>query len=164
MSIIYKKGDVLKALKNGEVDIVAHGVNCSGGFGSGIAGQIAKQFHEVKKEYIHKYQTEGWGLGQTQTVNYYTEGKGYRHKCITVNCATQKYYGSNPRSQPNGMYCDYEAIKECMIELHNSCKVLGLILGINRIGCGLGGGDWNEVEKIINDIFSDITIVVYDLE
>ena len=30
------------------------------------------------------------------------------------------------------------------------------------IGAGLAGGDWNKIEKIINDIgFNDITLVKY---
>jgi hypothetical protein len=32
-----------------------------------------------------------------------------------------------------------------------------------RIGCGLAGGDWSTVEKIINDSLPDIDVYVYDL-
>lgn len=32
-----------------------------------------------------------------------------------------------------------------------------------RIGCGLAGGDWSIVEKILNNVFDDRTIYVYDL-
>lgn len=40
MAIIYRKGDVLEALRKGEVDIVIHQTNCQGVMGSGIAKQI----------------------------------------------------------------------------------------------------------------------------
>ena len=35
-----------------------------------------------------------------------------------------------------------------------------------RIGCGLAGGDWNKVEKIINETLIDkgIEVYVYDLK
>jgi hypothetical protein len=36
-------------------------------------------------------------------------------------------------------------------------------VGIPFIGCGLAGGDWRIVEKIINEIFKNRTIYVYYL-
>lgn len=156
MSIIYRKGNLLNAFDEGEIDIIAHGVNCSGGFGSGIAGQIAKRFPEVKRQYLFKYNTKGWYLGQIQLV--------YLNNKIIVNCATQKYYGKYPESQLNGMYCSYEAIRECMHQLKTIIKDSDLRIGIPKIGAGLAGGDWNEIEKVINEEFNDIPIYVYVLE
>ncbi len=35
-------------------------------------------------------------------------------------------------------------------------------VGMPRIGCGLAGGDWAVVEKILNRIFGPRLIYVYD--
>lgn len=156
MPIEYRKGDVLKALSNEEIDILAHGVNCSGGFGSGIAGQIAKEYPIVKQEYLYIYNTISWRLGKIQIVDI--------NKRLIINCATQQYYGRDPQSQPNNRYCDYEAISKCMAELYKLVYKENLKIGIPRIGCGLAGGNWDIVEAIINEAFSDYTIYVYDLK
>lgn len=36
--------------------------------------------------------------------------------------------------------------------------------GIPKIGCGLAGGSWNKVEKIVNNILIDekVTCVLYE--
>jgi len=42
--VTIKKGDIIEALKCNEIEFLAHGVNCSGAFGSDMAGQIEKNF------------------------------------------------------------------------------------------------------------------------
>lgn len=160
MPIKYVHKDIFQAMIDNEIDGMAHGVNCSGGFGSGVAGQIAKYYPSVKQMYLEKYNQLGWGLGQVQEVPVpHIKAIG---SFTIFNCATQKQYGRDPKSQPLGMYVSYEAIRECMYRLHEYLEQ-GKIskLGIVKIGSDLGGGDWCQIEKIINDVFSDIDIYVY---
>jgi len=154
--IEYRKGDVLDALRDRNVSIVAHGVNCRGGFGSGIAGQIAKRYPVVRSKYLEKFKNEGWRLGESQGVFMYDEPS--RHLSVIMNCATQDDYGRDGQ-----LYCDYDAIFTCITTLYNTCASLELTPGIPKIGCGLAGGDWIIVEKIINNIFKKRTIYVYEL-
>jgi len=158
MPIKYVKGNIIDALAKGDIDVFAHGVNCMGGFGSGLAGEIARRLPAVRSSYHSKYVIEGWGLGQIQIVNITQPFKGF-----ILNCATQKEYGRDPLSQPNGRYCSYEAIRDCMIEYHEICKEKNWLPAIPLIGCGLAGGDWKEVSKIVEEIFDDMTILVYYL-
>lgn len=44
--IEYVKGNILE---DPTVKVLMHGCNCSGGFGSGVAGQIAKKYPIIKK-------------------------------------------------------------------------------------------------------------------
>jgi len=168
MSIKIVKGNIIDALVNQDVDIFAHGVNCKGVFGSGLAGEIARRLPKVRNEYLYKHRSSGWGLGKTQIVKIQTEtldkeGSPYSQSSFIMNCATQKDYGRNPQSQPNNMYCSYEAIRQCMYEYHGYCKEYNLVAGLPYIGCGLAGGDWNIVSKIIEEEFEDMTIIVYQL-
>jgi O-acetyl-ADP-ribose deacetylase (regulator of RNase III) len=45
--ILYTKGDIIKALESGEIDVLAHACNMCAGMGAGIAKQIATKFPNV---------------------------------------------------------------------------------------------------------------------
>lgn len=106
--IKYKKGDLLKALADHEVDIIGHGTNCSNGFGSGIAGQIAKKYPQVKESFHEAFQD--YRLGDCQLC-YIEEGMEI------ANCYTQESYGYNGEK-----YVCYEAVESSLKKLHNHAK------------------------------------------
>lgn len=146
--IIYVKGDLFKAPQ----DILAHGCNCLGGYGSGVAGLMAKIHPSSKEAYLKKHQSSGWKLGDVQYVK--------SNDKIIANCATQYAYGS-PKS--GTIFCDYSAIEKVMINLKNIADTKKMSIAIPKIGAGLAGGDWNKIESIINSIFKDTEIFVYVL-
>lgn len=147
--INYKNGDVLLALENDEIDVVAHGCNCQGGFGSGMAGQIARRWPHVRQAYLDLHNSGGTILGFFQPVAI-SESK------FIINCGTQQAY------LPRGVnHADYNAIDDIMdsLKLYTTNKLTRI--GIPKIGAGLAGGDWSEIEKIISKYFSDRDITVY---
>lgn len=154
--IKYIKGDLLTT----NCEIIAHGCNCSGGFGSGIAGLIAKKYPIVKENYLKKYwSVSGWALGDIQFNRVNTSFNEYK---IIINCATQFYYGREAKY--GKVYVSYEAIEIIMNKLYNYSKENNLKIAIPKIGAGLAGGDWKVIEKIINDIFIDIDIFCYYID
>jgi len=144
--IKYIKGNLFTAPQ----DILAHGCNCVGGFGSGVAGQMSVEFPETREKYLEKFEKQGWELGDVQLVK--SKDK------IIANCATQKKY--YPRTVRNA---DYPAIELCMLKLYKLCKETGKTLAMPKIGAGLAGGDWKIIEAIINDVFEDMDVYVYYL-
>ena len=48
MSLIYKQGNIINALKNGEINVVFHQCNCTVGLGAGIALALANEFPELR--------------------------------------------------------------------------------------------------------------------
>lgn len=142
------KGDLLTSNE----DVIAHGVNIRGGFGSGVAGQIAKIYPNVKKAYLDKFQEDGWKLGDIQVIDVGRD-------IIVINCATQHNYGYDGRR----LYADYEAIEQCLIKVKEFCIRNNMTLGIPRIGCGLAGGDWQVVEDILLKVFNNYDVTVYIL-
>lgn len=150
--IEYRVGDLLDALDKREVDMAAHGVNCIGGFGSGIAGQIAKRYPIVKQRYLEHHFGPMWKLGHVQLVLLDNAVDGR----IVANCATQHNIGLG--------CADYDAISEAVSRLHAFVTAKNLKLGLPMIGAGLAGGDWTTIANIINSIFKDETIYVYILE
>ena len=147
--IKYFKGDVFST----SAEIIAHGCNCRGGFGAGIAATVAKKFPVAKTQYLKKFSNEGWKLGEIQVVPV---GSGK----FIANCATQDKYGS-PRG--GKIYADYGAIKEVMVQLKEVCLENQWTLAMPKIGAGLAGGDWKKIEALINEVFGEMEVWVYEL-
>jgi O-acetyl-ADP-ribose deacetylase (regulator of RNase III) len=145
--INYVKGDLFKAPEK----ILAHGCNCSGGYGSGVAAGMAKWHKLAKNQYLSKYDSEeGWELGDVQFV---TSGDK-----IIANCATQDGY------MPRGIcHADYPAIRKTMELVKDFAKANGYDVAIPKIGAGLAGGDWTIIEGILKDVFVDYDVTVYCL-
>jgi hypothetical protein len=141
--------------------------------GAGIAPQMAKSFGcdrfkmELHGPDINKlgnidYQT--FVLGE-KTIWSLEDAKNNRNEpeLIVVNAYTQYTYGRNHKDGAIVPF-DYEAFTLCMRKMN---KVFGgKHIGMPKIGAGLAGGDWNRIEKIINDELWNcrITVVNYKPE
>lgn len=146
--IKYVQGDLFDS----GADVIAHGCNCSGGFGAGVAGQIATKFPKAKFYYIDKFDDEGWKLGDVQFVKL-NSGDVY-----IANCATQQAY------LPRGVcHADYPGIRTAMEKVKAFAKDKSLTIAIPKIGAGLAGGDWSTIEKILEEVFIDYDITIYYL-
>lgn len=143
----YQQGDLFKA----EEELLAHGVNCKGAFGSGVAAGMTINYPETRTQHFYKHKSEGWKLGDVQFVSS-------KDKTI-ANCATQDNF------LPRGVcHADYNAIKVCMTKVKEYAKLRNLRIAIPKIGAGLAGGDWELIELILNDVFLDYDCTVYYLE
>lgn len=140
MGINFIRGDVTL----GNEEVMAHGCNCRGAFGSGVAAAVKNKWPEVVKEYKEFVSVEK--LGQIQQV--LTEsGK------IIVNMFTQLNYGRS------GIFVDYGAIENCFKLLREWAEWEGVkAIGIPMIGAGLAGGDWKKIEEIIKKTWKDSSI------
>lgn len=153
MSVKYFKGDVLDAPQF----LVAHQVNCKGVMGSGVAKAIRDRHPYVFKTYyefvrFHKGERTAPSkalLGEVQYV--FDSGK------VFCNIFSQNEY--MPRTE---CHTDYPAMKKAFQTIKNDYPSEDI--AIPRIGCGLGGGDWNIVTQLLDEVFDDRTVYVYDLE
>lgn len=143
----YVQGDLFDT----NCDIIAHGVNCRNAFGSGVAGLMAQKYPKAKSMYHEKFEQEGWWLGDVQYVMQ-RDGK------FVANCATQDDFGYN--GAPNA---DYGAIRKCMESVKYFAVFKNLSVAIPKIGAGLAGGDWNVIERILDEVFNDYDVTVYYL-
>lgn len=143
------KGDLIKAFKNGMVDILIHGCNCFNNHGKGIALSIKNQYPEAS---IVDSRTI---KGDKNKLGNYTVAKTENGSII--NAYTQYNYGYGKRN------ADYDAIRNVFLNLNNAYKDQGLIFGIPSVGAGLAGGDWKQIEKIINESTPDINIIHFYL-
>lgn len=138
--IEYRIGDVLAS----DMDVVMHGCNCKLTMGAGIARQIKEQFPNA---YDADIKTES---GDRSKLGHYIIAT--QNGKTIINGYTQ----FNP-----GKDVDYQAIRSVM-KLIKSKLGISVTIGMPRIGCGIAGGDWNIVEKILDEVFDDRTVYVYD--
>lgn len=151
--IVVRKGSVL----NSPANVIAHQVNCMGVMGSGVAKAIKNQYPIVYKVYREYCQEK--------------EASTLLGDCLLVNIGEEKYvanlfgqfkYGTDKR-QTN--YVALEAalnkLKETMIKKSLKCVSFPYM-----IGCGLAGGNIEEVKELIERVFlkSDIAYDFYKID
>mgnify|MGYP003510260593 FL=1 len=166
MAVINCKGDLLKALDDGKITYAVHQVNCHGRMGSGIAKSIRAKYPVVYDNYMAKVQPakdEGLHmelLGDIQICAVYKNFyKTLQHPCV-VNFFSQFNYGYD-----GCRYTSYDAFWECLNRLKNGLQKGSRIGFPKNIGCGLGGANWNVIEKMIEEVLGkDFTVYIYELE
>lgn len=144
-----------------DCDIFCHQVNCQGRMGSGIAKTIKEKYPIVFEEYINFCKNAISSknlLGKCQIINI-------NDNLLCANLFGQLYYGYDGE-----LYTNYEGLKCALMNLYDFCsysETKKWIIGIPyNIGCGLAGGDWNIVYKMILEIFendNNITVKICKL-
>lgn len=149
----YIKGSILDAPQK----YIAHGVNAQNVMGSGVAKVLFDKYPSVKEDYhfYHKEYEEHIDSNE-ELLGIYSVSDQSDGKSI-LNCYTQEFYGYDERK-----YVSYDAIFNCF----KSMVDLGVKeIAIPKIGCGLAGGNWEIVSRIIDDATGDnLDVYVYYLE
>lgn len=145
--IKYVKGDLLKANQQ----LIVHQCNARGIMGSGVARQVKEQYPSVYGKYFDMCDSRPRSklMGEAQIVQI-------DDKRSIVNLIGQYHF--LPRTQ---RHTDYNALEKGFKQLKIDRPKVDLAMP--KIGCGLGGGDWNIVSQLIVDIFDDRTVYVYEL-
>jgi len=144
--LIIKKGNLLHADEN----ILAHQVNCRGVMGAGVARQIKKMHPNSFNDYRAHIRQTNQPLGTC---------------CLSVsgNKLIAHLFGQDGYGRDK-VYTDLDALEEAFSDLIAYAKPLGLTIAIPAyIGCGLAGGDWNEVSAMIDRVSGDMPIVAYKI-
>ncbi len=150
--IEYQTKDITTVTKG----TVVHGCNCSGAFGSGVAGAVRKAWPEA----YEMFQENGTGEDLLGTVSVFF-GCTYPNLTI-INGYTQVNYGNDGK-----VYADLKAIKTVLERACEFAKIDNKKLYMPKIGCGLGGLNWNKqvlpIVEHVNRNFSGISIIICEL-
>ena len=162
MSVQYIKHDVTQTSRG----VVAHGCNCNGVMGSGVALAIKKRWPVAYQRY-HQF-VERWSidndreklLGLAMIINVGSE-LSEQNILFVSNMFTQLNYGRDGK-----VYASPEAIRTALMSTMSFCRGADLPLYMPRVGCGLGGLSWEvDVRPIVDELAAeyDVEVFVCDL-
>lgn len=146
--------------------VIAHVLSDTGVFGAGFASAIAKRYPKAMLNYLawhrgeRRVSTRRFELGAIQWVGVGHETS--RSAAWSDRWVVNMVAMHGLRSERNPHPLDLPALRRCLFTLGK--EINGDPLVIPRIGCGLAGGTWDEVEPIIEDLLSHVDVHVYDLE
>lgn len=126
--------------------IVCQQVNCKGVMGAGLAKAISDKFPIVKEKYLENYKkNKGMQFGSFQIIDVAVTSSDFLAVC---NLYTQDNYGNS--SITKKCYTNKELLIndiDCVCSSNPNTRIYIPI----KIGCGLAGGNWEEIkEDIIN--------------
>ena len=155
MQIIYKTGDLLEFGER----FIAHSCNIAGGFGSGVAGAIAKKYPSVRTEYLDLYNHGSMNLGDIQIC------QPYNTNLRIINMFCQPNYGYDGKR-----YVSYDAVDLALAQLDECSEGLEVLQG-SRIniafplfGTHLGGGRWPILAALLEMHSNNFQPIVYTLD
>lgn len=157
MTINYVVGDATEPIGSGDRAIL-HICNNSGGWGRGFVLALSKKWDRPEREYHARDKTLGtnhyiWIPQMSRDSDDPEEDTDF----YVVNMIAQDGYVSE--SRPRAV--NYAALATCLLGVKDVLG--GFSFHMPRIGAGLGGGDWEIIEQIIEDALGDQEVYVYDL-
>lgn len=143
--------------------LIPHVCNNIGAFGAGFVAAINKHYPIVRENY-QLLGKPSLKLGYVQYVEVYKD-KSYGHKLVFANMIAQNGLISENNTRP----LNYYALCKCMASVSeymaknfdndtNSPQI-----HCPKFGCGLAGGNWNFIQDLIEDIWKNIPVFVYQL-
>lgn len=147
--IRYTAGDATDPEGDGP-KVIVHVCNDLGAWGSGFVLAVSRRWPEPERA----YRFAELALGAVQFVEVSCDA-------FVANMVAQHGFPSASRRQA----VDYQALRTCLQKVADFCVGSGSVVHMPRIGCGIGGGNWCDVEVIIKDTLSaaGVRCVVYDL-
>jgi O-acetyl-ADP-ribose deacetylase (regulator of RNase III) len=141
----FTKGDIFAT---GGVKAYAHGCNCAGAMGAGIAIEFKRRWPRMFDEYAARCGDGRFRLGD---VFVWSEGEH-----TIFNLGTQEHW----RKKAQIPALTRSLAKMLDLAVHAGIERVGL----PRIGAGLGGLDWARVKKVIAEAgkASAVTMVVFE--
>lgn len=155
--INYLKGDASLPLE--EHTLIIHVVNILGILGEGFVLSLSKQFPLAKREYVKwSKDKETFELGEVQFVCV-----DQLKATFVANMLAQ--HGVRKNDKDRTTYMDYDVLRLCLRKVARFALKNRLSIQMPKIGSGLAGGDWREIEKIINEelIYYKIKCTVFEL-
>lgn len=144
MTVIFGSGDIFLA----EEDCIAHGCNCEGIMGAGLAKQVKKHYPESFKE--------------------------YRDRCLDGNFTPGGLFFDKRFDKPLLHMATQETIKEgAKIEYIEQCLKKLMVfyrtyeissVALPKIGAGLGGLFWEDVKGKIVKLFLEHSLEIHVYE
>ena len=150
MPIQFVSGDLFA--NRYKVQAFAHGCNCQGSMGAGIAKRFREEYPDMFEEYRRRCKAEPRQFNLGDSFLWKSADKPW-----VFNLGTQEHYWRGRAS--------YEAIETALTTMRHQADAEGIsTIAIPRIGVGYGGLSWRKVRAIVERVFGDWpgTLYVYE--
>ena len=137
MGVIYRNGDATLP-DPGRKTIIAHVVNNVGAWGKGFVVALGKRYPWARTMYKKEWRL--FKLGEVMWVGDLEDGV-----CVANMFAQKDVRGPKPRVR-------YGKLRRCLENVFAHAFAFGAVVHMPRVGCGLGGGKWEEVKEIIESV------------
>jgi O-acetyl-ADP-ribose deacetylase (regulator of RNase III) len=122
-----------------DIQNYAHGCNCAGAMGKGIALQFKDKFPKMYIEYKRLCKDGLFSLGDAYTYIY--------DNGTVFNLGTQTTWKTK---------ADINAVESSLIKMLSYAQKNNIFkIALPKIGAGLGGLNWNDVKYIIDKVAKD---------
>lgn len=146
MPIEFVRGDLLE---DDSLEAIAHGCNCAGAMGAGIAKDIRERWPAMFREYKRRCLAGQFTLGD---VFVWTDNGR-----VVFNLGTQATWRTR---------ASLPALETSVERMLVECEERGIHrVGLPRIGAGLGGLEWQTVKSVLIARASrapNVMLVVYE--
>lgn len=140
--LLFGKGNAAKPHSNRVV--ICHIVNNKAKWGKGFVTSLNEYYPMVKEEYV-KFCSMCDDKNLLGKVFFYK----VRGDLYIANVFSQDGYKKNKMDKK--MYVKYNILEECLEKVAYFSMINRFTVQMPRIGAGLGGGEWNIIEKIIKE-------------
>ncbi len=154
--INYLTGDATRPAVDGP-KIIAHICNDIGGWGKGFVVAVSRRWPAPEADYRAWYagrDANDFALGAVQFVLV-------EQDFWVANMIAQRGLHSSPAGEPP---IRYDAVKTCLARLAEFAAAQECTVHMPRIGCGLAGGKWEDIEPLIEEtcVAAQVPVYVYD--
>lgn len=144
--------EIIGDLLTSGADVICHQVNYHGVMSGGIAASIREKMLPTMQYAVYVDYCQRLGRNALGTVLFL-------HTCIDRGIIANLF-------SQDDFTTDYEALRFCLKNVEKAARIMswtGALPG--NMGGGIAHGDWNEVMKVINDVFEkspvELTIVYW---
>lgn len=153
--INYLPGDIVAGFKSGYVEAIGHQANCMNTMNSGVAKAIRAEFPEV---YEADCQTVKGDIGKLGSLTFVIVPVAGHAPGWIFNLYGQYDYGR----EPGKVYTDVEALASSFSQMRLFIDAAGITsVGFPKLGAGLGGANWSDIELLIEAYFGDLDVTIY---
>lgn len=145
--VTIKKGNLLDAKEK----VIAHQVNCFGG-AAGLAAAIFRKWPYARKDYtdLTTRLPARTLLGMAQFTGQQKDGH--------IICNLYGQYEAGAAYNP-------KKLEQALEQLGNFARAMGYSVALPwKLSCGICGGDWDEVQQIIERTMDGVDCVIYRRE
>lgn len=161
------EGNLINLAKEGKFDVISHGCNCFNMQQAGIADAMRIHFNTDKFDMEGKqYYGDINKLGQIdyEVIDRRNGSIVENFSSLLDNDELLDYVFSVVNSYTQyhgGKNLDYAALDLCLKKINHKFK--GQKIGLPMIGCGIAGGEWLVVKRLIQKNLKDmdVTIVIF---